>query len=86
MKVLKKGKLQDGTDIQIEEWNESYNFMPYASTIASYPLSKISINGQFVPKVNEKYRFQFDFKSEKEADIVFNNLITGKNTLSDYKK
>lgn len=86
MKILQKGKMQNGTDIQIEEWHENYNFIPYGSTLASYPLSKISLQGQFAPKANERYRFAFSFQSEEEAKQAFDNLLTGKNKLSDYKE
>lgn len=86
MKVLLKGKMQDGTDIQIEEWNENYKFIPYGSTLASYPISKISLQGQFSPKANEKYRIGFNFKSEEETKQAFDNLLTGKNNLADYKE
>lgn len=86
MKILQKGKLKNGTDIQIEEWHENYNFIPYGSTLASYPLSKISLDGQFAPKANERYRIDFNFKSEEETKQAFDNLLTGKNDLADYKE
>lgn len=86
MKILQKGKMQDGTDIQIEEWHENYNFVPYGSTLASYPLSKISLEGQFAPKGNERCRIAFSFESEEEAKQVFDNLLNGKSNLADYKE
>lgn len=86
MKVLQKGKMQDGTHIQIEEWNEDYNFMPYADTLASYPLSKTTIQRQFAPKAGEKYRIAFNFESAEETQKAFNNLLTGEKILSDYKE
>jgi len=85
MKVLEKGTMPNGTAIQIEEWNEDYNFIPYGSTIASYPKSKASHEGQWSPKANETYRFQFDFTSQEEAQKAFNELISGNKTLTDFK-
>jgi len=86
MKILLKGKMKNGTEIQIEEWHENYSFMPYGSTLASYPLSKISIQGQFAPKANERCRIAFSFESEEETKQAFDNLINGKNNLADYKE
>jgi len=85
MKVLEKGIMPDGTNIQIEEWHENYSFMPYGSTLASYPKSKVSHEGAFAPKGNEKYRFSFNFKSYDEAQQAFINLTNGIKTLSDFK-
>jgi hypothetical protein len=85
MKVLQTGIMPDGTKIQIEEWNENYSFMPYSSTIASYPKSKVSHEGTYAPKQNKIYRFQFDFKSEEETKNVFNELLAGTKQLIDYK-
>jgi hypothetical protein len=86
MKVLKKGIMKDGTDIQIEEWNENYNFMQYGSTIASYPKSKSNHEGSCSPKLNQIYRFSFDFKSNEETEKAYNSLLDGTKTLSDFKE
>jgi len=85
MKVLERGNMPNGTDIQIEEWNENYDFFSYGSTIGSYPKSKMSHEGAFSPKGNMIYRFQFDFKSAKEAKEAFENLKNGITQLADYK-
>lgn len=85
MKVLEKGIMPDGTVIQIEEWNEDYKFLSYGSTLATYPKSKISLEGQFSPKANERYRFELKFDSYKETKEAFQNLIEGKIVLSDFK-
>ncbi len=86
MKVLKRGTMPDGTKIQIEEWKENYSFMPYGSTIASYPVSKMSHEGQYSPKGNSVYRFQFDFKSNEETEQAYNSLTNGNKCLLDYKE
>ena len=85
MKVLQTGIMPDGTAIQIEEWNESYSFMPYGSTITSYPKSKVSHEGNYAPKGNQVYRFQFNFKSDEETKNAFNELLAGTKQLADYK-
>jgi hypothetical protein len=85
MKVLKTGIMPNGTHIQIEEWNENYSFMPYGSTIASYPKSKMSHDGAFSPKGNQVYRFDFNFESEQETKCIFDSLLNGEKGLADIK-
>ena len=41
MKVVRKSKMPDGTDIQIEDWKDVYEFMSIYS-IATYPKAKNS--------------------------------------------
>lgn len=84
MKVLEKG-IMNGFCIQIEDWSEDYS-RPYGSTIAYYPKSMVSHNGYFAPKKNEIYRFQFEFNSNEETIKAFEDLISGKKTLSDFKE
>lgn len=85
MNVIKKGIMPDETHIQIEDWHNNYDFIPFGSTLASYPKSKVSRDGAFAPKGNEPYRFSFQFKSSVEADAVFQSLLSGESTLADYK-
>ena len=85
MKVLQTGIMPNGTQIQIEEWNENYSFMPYGSTIASYPKSKVSHEGTYSPKGNQVYRFDFDFKSNEETKEAFTSLVNGSKQLADFK-
>jgi hypothetical protein len=86
MKVLQKGIMPDGTHIQIEEWHESYDFIPYGSTMASYPISNRTKPGAFAPKAGEQYRFSFDFSSAEEALKAFKSLESGEAVLSDYRE
>lgn len=85
MQILEKGIMPDGTVIKIEEWNQDYSFIPYGNTLASYPKSKANHKGSFAPKLDEKYRFQFSFKSNIEAKKAFNDLLLGEKSLIDYK-
>lgn len=84
MKVLKVGKSANGVDIQIEEWHENYNFMPYGSKLAFYPESKATHKGQFAPKAGESYRFSFDFPSNEKAEAAFIALENGSSVFTDY--
>lgn len=86
MKVLEKGVMPDGTEIQIEEWNENYVFMPYGSTIGSYPISKKShMDRPFGPRDGKEYRFSFNFQSYEETKEIFNDLLSGNKALSELK-
>ncbi|KRT89312.1 MULTISPECIES: hypothetical protein [Bacillales] len=85
MQILKDGVMPDGTEIRMEEWNESYEFMPYGATIASYPISKSTHKGSFAPKEGEGYRFSFNFETHEEAKCAFDDLVSGNKTLADFK-
>lgn len=84
MKVIAKAIMPNGTNIQIENWNENYDFIPPCSTLATYPISRASHKGSFSPRANETYRFAFDFKSSEEAKQAFENLKNGTKLLADY--
>jgi hypothetical protein len=84
MKVIKEGKMPDGTDIQIEDWNENYDFYPYSSTIAVYTKSKWTLDGDFAPKAGELYRFQFNFNDAAETETAFDALLNGEKAFADY--
>lgn len=86
MKILSKGIMPNGTKIQIEEWSESYKCIPYGSVIASYPKSKVTKSGAFAPKLNQTYRFSFNFNSESEAKEAFKELLSGSKKLCDFKE
>jgi len=85
MTIIKKGVMPDGTNIQIEDWHDNYDFMPRASTIASYPISKTTKEGSFAPKAGEQYRFAFDFEDTDSALMAFEALISGSKVLADYR-
>ena len=85
MKVLQKDTLPDGTVVQIEEWHENYNFMPYGRTVATYPKSKVSHPGAFSPKGNVTFRCAFDFNSHDEAVKAFGDLVNGRKVLADFR-
>ena len=84
MKVISKATMPNGTAIQIEDWHENYSHMPYADTVAAYPISKVSLPGSFSPKGNEVFRAQFNFKTTEEAQNAYSQLVAGTKTLTDY--
>ena len=84
MKILNKTVLSDGTKIQIEDWSEDYSFKKYGATLATYPKSKINVDGQFSPKWNRTFRCAFEFESHDDAVAAYNELIAGNKVLSDY--
>lgn len=84
--ILQKGRLPDGTMIQIEDWSEDYKFMGYGSTIGAYPVSKMGYSEQFAPRKGEKIRVEYDFENEVAAGQIFSELIEGTKTLKDIEK
>ena len=85
MKVIRRDKMPNGTDIQQEDWSMNYSFYAPKSTIAIYPVSmkvckeKNIVNG-------EKFRLSLDFDSEQQANECYKSLINGTSKISDYKK
>ena len=86
MKVLEVSSMPCGTKIQIEDWSKDYNFMPKANTLAAYPKSKVSLDGQFAPKLNKPFRVSFNFDSESEAKQAFYELEAGTKRLINFKE
>ena len=86
MKIIKKGRMPDGTEIQLENWNIDYEFIPPSSTIAAYSKSKMTLEGAFAPKAGELMRFQFEFHDAAETETAYNALLAGEKILSDYKE
>lgn len=86
MKVLAKGTMPDGTDIQIEDWSENYSFHNYADTLATYPKSKMTHEGTYAPKSGETFRCSFRFGGDEEAKAAFKALTEGGKSLSDYRE
>ena len=78
MKVLERAKTPDGVDIQIEEWNEDYEFIPYASTVAAYPVSKTSISGAFSPKAGKRFRADLILITKKRLKQPLSSLKAAK--------
>lgn len=82
MKVVRKSKMPDGTDIQIEDWKDVYEFMSIYS-IATYPKAKNSSKYGFIGN-NKTFRLELTrFKSNEQAEEIFKQLEEGSITLND---
>lgn len=84
MEVLEVGEMPDGTKLQVEDWSNVYGFMPFGSTLASYPKSKANGKGQFSPKFNKTFRVTFNFDSEVETKLALDELSKGSKELRDF--
>ena len=86
MQILKKRITPDKTKIQLENWNDDYNFMEYGCSIGAYPISKMSGNSQFDPERGQPFRLHYEFETHMEAMSIFNKLVTGDKTLKDIER
>lgn len=83
MKILKRGAMKDGTEIQIEDWSNVYPSEPVASTISAYPVAKRSSKQEFGPKEGQIFRLEMKFSSKEETEEAFGLLVSGKKRLDD---
>lgn len=72
MKILQRGQMPDGTEIQIEDWSENYSFYAYGSFLVAYPKNRYG----------EKVRASKIFGSAEEAVKAFNALKNGDKKLT----
>lgn len=86
MKITKKSNMKNGTLIRIEDWSEDYLFHKKNDTLVAYPVSKETMNELFGAKKGETFRLQLNFKNEHEAELAFEELVSGDKNLADYKK
>lgn len=86
MKVIKKGKINNNIDIQIEDWNESYSFYAKCSTLVVYPtaIKDEQSTRPFKVKSGEKFRLAFNFANSKQCEKAFNSLINNITELKYY--
>lgn len=71
---ITKGQMPDGTEVQIEEWSETYSFYAYGSLVAAYPKNRYG----------EKVRASKIFVTAEEAAKAFNALKNGDKALADF--
>lgn len=82
MKIIKKTKMPNGTDIQIEDWREDYPFLKVFD-IGVYPNAKNSSKYRFI-YANETFRLTLTgFESNKQVEKIFNQLEKGKIKLEE---
>ena len=85
MEILIKAVTKDGIDIQLENWHGNYDILPFCSTIACYPKSKIDSSVPFGPKKGEPFRFQVDFENNEAAINAFRDILFGQKKIRDLK-
>lgn len=81
MKILWKKTIateDNGTfDIQIEDWSEDYpNIHAYGDVLATYPVSKASVDRPFGPRLGHIFRCAFKFwwkRRSKACCLLFGN-------------
>lgn len=64
MKVIRRGKMEDGTDIQIEDWSADYSFYGYGTHLIAYPQNRFG----------ERFRIEKVCEDNNCANIVFDSL------------
>lgn len=85
MKVIRRDKMPNGTDIQQEDWSMDYDCFSPKSTIAVYPVA-IMTNGSGLIGRGDRFRLTLDFDTEEQANKCYENLISGKAKINDYKE
>lgn len=82
MKIIKKSTMADGTNIQIEDWKDTYELMNIYS-IATYPKAKNSSKYGFIEN-NKNFRLELTrFESNEQVEKVFKQLEDGSISLND---
>lgn len=82
MKIIKKSKMPDGTNIQIEDWKDVYEFMDIYC-IATYPKAKNSSKYGFIEN-NKNFRLELTrFENNEQAEKIFNQLEDGSISLNE---
>ena len=86
MKIVKKSKMPDGTDIQIEDWKNVYSHIKTLS-IATYPKAKNTSMSGFIER-NKTFRLELSkLENDEQVENIFNELEKGTislEELSDY--
>lgn len=95
MFIIEKGTTPNGMDIQIENWHDTYDFIPENATIGFYPMAVNDIYREdrphfpAYPKKGETFRASFEFDTAEEAKKAFDALKSGEKTyihfLDNYK-
>ncbi len=86
MKIIKKSKMPNGTDIQMEDWKNDYAHIK-TLIIGTYPKAKnTSVSGLI--ERNKTFRLELsNFENDKQVENIFDQLEKGTislEELSDY--
>ena len=84
MEILIKALTKDGMNIQLENWHVNFESIPFGSTIACYPRSKVESSVPFGPKKGETFRLQVDFENNETAINAFRDILFGEKKLYDF--
>lgn len=87
MRIIEKGKMSNGTDMQIEDWSDNYDSHKKNATIAFYPVAQNSIYtfGSIpYPQKGKTFRASLDFQNEEDAREAFELMKQGKKSYMDY--
>ena len=85
MEIIEKAMMPNGTEIQIEDWGKDYSCYGECSTIATYPISKITADNILeYPERNKIFRLDIQFKNKQEAKICFEQLKNGEKQIIDF--
>ena len=89
MKILWKKTIateDNGTfDIQIEDWSEDYpNIHAYGDVLATYPVSKASVDRPFGPRLGHIFRCALSFGGNAEAKLAAYFLEMGISQLAEF--
>ena len=84
MEVVFKGKMPDGTDIQLENWQNDYPGVFTTYTLAAYPKAKMSSKYGWVLR-GERFRLDMsrNWNSNEEVREIFFRLQNGTATLEE---
>lgn len=83
-KIIEKGVMPDGTEIQIEDWSAVYPGTKYAWMIGAYPIAKHSSDRPFGPRKGKIFRCGLEFRTEAEARGAYDRLMNGAR-LTDFR-
>jgi len=79
-------KMPDGTDIQLENWEDSYPSSPSLWwAIGAYPKAKYDSGRLFGPRRGGIMRLTINFATDAEAVEAFEKLNRGDAELLDYR-
>ena len=79
-------KMPDGTEIQLENWEDTYPFSPSLWwAIGAYPRAKHDSGRLFGPRRGGIMRLTISFMSDAEAVEAFEKLNRGEAELLDYR-
>ena len=85
MKVIRRNKTFSNIDIQQEDWSEDYSCYSKNSTIAVYPVAIMTNESGLIGR-GDRFRLTLDFDTEEQANECYENLISGKANINDYKE